>query len=106
MPDFTYVESANSATATAEYICAISWISFICPSRCELIFMTNAFGTQPPLAGIKVIEIAMAMAGPFCGMMLADYGADVIKIERTGEGDESRRWAPFFPGHLSHYFAA
>jgi crotonobetainyl-CoA:carnitine CoA-transferase CaiB-like acyl-CoA transferase len=66
----------------------------------------NAYGTQPPLDGIKVIEIAMAMAGPFCGMMLADYGADVIKIERTGEGDESRRWAPFFPGRLSHYFAA
>ena len=62
--------------------------------------------TQPPLSGIKVIEIAMAMAGPFCGMMLADYGADVIKIERLGEGDESRRWAPFFPGRLSHYFAA
>jgi crotonobetainyl-CoA:carnitine CoA-transferase CaiB-like acyl-CoA transferase len=54
-------------------------------------------GSQASLAGIKVIEIAMAMAGPFCGMMLADYGADVIKIERLGEGDESRRWAPFFP---------
>jgi crotonobetainyl-CoA:carnitine CoA-transferase CaiB-like acyl-CoA transferase len=62
--------------------------------------------SQPPLAGIKVIEIGMAMAGPFCGMMLADYGADVIKIERIGEGDESRRWAPFFPGNVSHYFAA
>jgi crotonobetainyl-CoA:carnitine CoA-transferase CaiB-like acyl-CoA transferase len=61
---------------------------------------------QPPLAGIKVIEIGMAMAGPFCGMMLADYGADVIKVERIGEGDESRRWAPFFPGQVSHYFVA
>ena len=59
-----------------------------------------------PLEGIKVIEIGMAMAGPFCGMQLADYGANVIKVERIGEGDESRRWAPFFDGGLSYYFAA
>jgi len=59
-----------------------------------------------PLAGMKVVEIGVAMAGPYCGMMLADYGADVVKIERTGQGDESRNWAPFFGGRLSHYFAA
>ena len=34
-----------------------------------------------PLHGIKVVEIGVAMAGPFCGMMLADYGAEVIKVE-------------------------
>jgi crotonobetainyl-CoA:carnitine CoA-transferase CaiB-like acyl-CoA transferase len=59
-----------------------------------------------PLAGLKVIEIGVAMAGPYCGMMLADYGADVIKIERTDQGDESRNWAPFFEGRMSHYFAS
>ena len=59
-----------------------------------------------PLQGIKVVEISVAMAGPYCGMMLADYGADVVKIERTDQGDESRNWAPFFPGKMSHYFAA
>lgn len=48
----------------------------------------------------------MAMAGPFCAMQLADYGADVIKIERLGKGDESRHWSPFFEGGLSYYFAA
>lgn len=65
-------------------------------------------GTQlpAPLQGLKVIEIGVAMAGPYCGMMLADYGADVIKIERTDQGDESRNWAPFFEGRMSHYFAA
>jgi crotonobetainyl-CoA:carnitine CoA-transferase CaiB-like acyl-CoA transferase len=59
-----------------------------------------------PLADLKVVELSVAMAGPYCGMMLADYGADVVKVERIGEGDESRKWAPFFPGGVSHYFAA
>jgi crotonobetainyl-CoA:carnitine CoA-transferase CaiB-like acyl-CoA transferase len=59
-----------------------------------------------PLAGIKVIEVGVAMAGPFCGMTLADYGADVIKIERPTVGDESRHWPPYFPGRVSYYFAA
>ena len=63
-------------------------------------------GQLAPLQGLKVIEIGVAMAGPYCGMMLADYGADVIKIERVGQGDESRNWAPFFGGRVSHYFAA
>ena len=61
---------------------------------------------EAPLAGIKVIEIGLAMAGPFCGMTLADYGAEVVKIERVGEGDESRHWPPYFPGEVSYYFAA
>jgi len=59
-----------------------------------------------PLAGLKVVEIGVAMAGPYCAMMLADYGADVVKVERTDQGDESRNWAPFFEGRMSHYFAA
>lgn len=61
---------------------------------------------RAPLAGLKVIEVGVAMAGPYCGMMLADYGAEVIKIERVGQGDESRNWAPHFAGKVSHYFAA
>jgi crotonobetainyl-CoA:carnitine CoA-transferase CaiB-like acyl-CoA transferase len=59
-----------------------------------------------PLSGLKVVELSVAMAGPFCGMMLADFGADVIKVERPGSGDESRSWPPFFNDRLSHYFAA
>ncbi len=62
--------------------------------------------TEAPLAGIKVLELGVAMAGPFCAMTLGDYGADVIKIERVGEGDESRGWPPNFPGGVSYYFAA
>lgn len=59
-----------------------------------------------PLAGLTVIEVGVAMAAPFCGMVLADQGADVIKVERVGTGDDSRAWPPYFPGELSHYFAA
>ena len=59
-----------------------------------------------PLAGIKVVEISVAMAGPFCGMLLGDYGSDVIKIERTEVGDDSRAWSPFFHDSLSYYYAA
>jgi crotonobetainyl-CoA:carnitine CoA-transferase CaiB-like acyl-CoA transferase len=59
-----------------------------------------------PLAGIKVVEFGVAMAGPFCGMMLADYGAEVVKVERVGVGDDSRGWPPYFHGKVPYYFAA
>jgi len=53
--------------------------------------MTASFG---PLAGLKVIELAHIMAGPVCGLMLADLGADVIKVEKYPDGDDSRRMVP------------
>lgn len=47
-----------------------------------------------PLAGIKVVELAHIMAGPVCGLMLADMGADVVKVEKIPGGDDSRRMVP------------
>ncbi|MBP0440702.1 CaiB/BaiF CoA transferase family protein [Tianweitania sediminis] len=47
-----------------------------------------------PLKGVKVVELSMFMAGPTCGIMLADLGADVIKVERVPEGDDTRRFRP------------
>jgi crotonobetainyl-CoA:carnitine CoA-transferase CaiB-like acyl-CoA transferase len=47
-----------------------------------------------PLTGVKVIELAHIMAGPICGLMLADMGADVIKIEKVPDGDDTRRMVP------------
>ena len=59
-----------------------------------------------PLDGVRVVEIGVAMAGPFCAMLLADYGAQVVKIERVGVGDDSRAWPPYFHDALGHYFAS
>lgn len=51
-----------------------------------------------PLAGITVVDLSRALAGPYAALMLADAGADVIKIERPGGGDDSRGWGPPFVG--------
>ena len=57
-----------------------------------------------PLENIRVLEMTEALAGPYCGMMLGDLGADVIKIERPGIGDQSRHWGPPFVQAESAYF--
>ncbi len=58
----------------------------------------------PPLHGVRVLEAARVLAGPFCGQLLADLGADVVKLERPGGGDDTRAWGPPFRGDLSAYF--
>lgn len=65
-----------------------------------------------PLAGLKVLELARILAGPWAGQLLADLGADVVKVERTGTGDDTRGWGPpFVPAadggtHAAAYFHA
>ena len=49
-----------------------------------------------PLAGVRVLELARILAGPWAGQILADLGADVIKVERKGAGDDTRAWGPPF----------
>lgn len=56
-----------------------------------------------PLEGIKVLDFSLVLAAPFCGMMLADLGAQVIKIERPGSGDMSREYGPYV-NDISLYF--
>ena len=58
-----------------------------------------------PLDGIKVIEIGNFIAGPFCGMLLGDMGADVIKIERPKNGDQTRAMPPMVQGYSASFAA-
>src|ERR1700678_4260159 len=56
------------------------------------------------LDSFRVIELTEALAGPYCAMMLGDFGADVIKVERRDIGDQSHGWGPPFVGTESAYF--
>jgi crotonobetainyl-CoA:carnitine CoA-transferase CaiB-like acyl-CoA transferase len=59
-----------------------------------------------PLAGIRVADFTQALSGPYCTMLLADLGADVVKVEMPGRGDDSRHWGPPFVGDTAAYFLA
>ncbi len=56
------------------------------------------------LDGIRVLDVSRVLTGPYCSMMLADQGADVVKIEMPGRGDDTRAWGPPFQGGESAYF--
>lgn len=61
-----------------------------------------------PLAGVKVLDLSRILAGPFATQIMADLGADVIKIERPDTGDETRRWGPPFAasGDAAYFYVA
>jgi crotonobetainyl-CoA:carnitine CoA-transferase CaiB-like acyl-CoA transferase len=63
-------------------------------------------GVNQILESIRVVEMTEALAGPYCAMLLGDFGADVIKVERPGTGDQSRGWGPPFVGSESAYYLA
>lgn len=57
-----------------------------------------------PLEGVRVLDLSRVLAGPYATMVLADLGADVVKVEQPGRGDDTRSWGPPFAGGESAYF--
>ena len=61
-------------------------------------------GAAAPLAGVRIADLSRVLAGPYCTMVLADLGADVVKVERPEGGDETRSWGPPFAGGEAAYY--
>jgi crotonobetainyl-CoA:carnitine CoA-transferase CaiB-like acyl-CoA transferase len=66
--------------------------------------MSSPDASLQPLRGVRVVDLSRVLAGPYCTMVLADLGADVVKVERPGGGDETRSWGPPFTGGEAAYY--
>jgi crotonobetainyl-CoA:carnitine CoA-transferase CaiB-like acyl-CoA transferase len=66
--------------------------------------MSSSDASSQPLSGVRVVDLSRVLAGPYCTMVLADLGADVVKVERPEGGDETRSWGPPFTGGEAAYY--
>ncbi len=85
-------------------------VSYLCAYFFDPRYMTShkkqpAGKRRGPLDGVRVLDLSRVLAGPFCSLILADLGAEVIKVEEIGSGDQTRTIPPFVNGE-SHYFLA
>ncbi len=58
-----------------------------------------------PLDGIRVVDLSRVLAGPYCSLLLADMGAEVVKVEEPGRGDDTRAWPPFQGGEATYFMS-
>lgn len=75
-----------------------------CPAGGRRLSAAPTGGALRPLEGVRVLDLTRVLAGPFATMILGDLGAEVIKVERPGAGDDTRAWGPPFVGAESAYF--
>jgi len=66
--------------------------------------MNDLSAPDQPLKGYRILDLSRILAGPYCTMILGDQGAEVIKVERPGSGDDTRTWGPPFSGGESAYY--
>jgi len=72
----------------------------------EILPAITGGAAEGALEGVRVVDLTRALAGPYCTLMLGDHGADVIKVEIPGTGDETREWMPPAIGGISAYYLA
>ncbi|KAL3832053.1 hypothetical protein ACJMK2_023732 [Sinanodonta woodiana] len=72
------------------------------PAKCK--WYSTQTTKSGPLEGLRVLDLTRVLAGPYCSMLFGDLGAEVIKVERPGQGDDTRSWGPPFIGTESAYF--
>ncbi|XP_066441096.1 succinate--hydroxymethylglutarate CoA-transferase isoform X2 [Eleutherodactylus coqui] len=81
-----------------------SLITSSCTQRRVCARTAPDFGNIRPLDGVKILDLTRVLAGPFATMILGDLGAEIIKVEKPGSGDDTRSWGPPFVGSESAYF--
>jgi len=101
--------SLGSGSETSDYIREAGGSAVKCPLLAILEWRKRregSFRMALPLEGVRVLDLSRVLAGPYATMVLADSGADVVKVEHPERGDDTRHWGPPFKGGESAYFLA